>query len=150
MDSVSNLIGFMETPLTILHIVVAFFMILVVLIQGGSAGGVGATLGGGGNSNAVFGATGATTILGKATYACAFMFMLTSISLCIAQSKQGSTGLDKKVQEYNQQQNGGLTTPDTTKEELNKLKNDSTTPDVKEAPKGSSMQPSTTTDPGAK
>ena len=55
-------------------------MILVVLIQGGNQGGVGAA--GGGNSQGVFGASGATTLLGKLTYAAAAIFMVTSFLIC--------------------------------------------------------------------
>ena len=103
---VAGAVGFLETPITVLHIIVAIFMILVVLIQGGSSGGVSATLGGGGNSSAVLGATGATSLLGKLTYACAIMFMMTSISLCVIQGKKGASGIDtKKIEQYEQNQN---------------------------------------------
>ena len=88
----------METLLTIIHVGVALFMILVVLVQGGHSGGVGAAFGGG-SSSGLLGATGATTLLGKLTYAAAGIFMVSSISLSVIQGKSGNVGLGKKLQE---------------------------------------------------
>lgn len=87
-----------ETLIEIVHVVVALFMILVVLVQGGNQGGVGAAFGGG-NSSGVFGATGATTILGKMTYGAAGIFMFTSIALTIMQGKGGNVGLKDRLKE---------------------------------------------------
>jgi preprotein translocase subunit SecG len=88
----------LETLLTIIHVGVALFMILVVLVQGGHSGGVGAAFGGG-SSSGLLGATGATTLLGKLTYAAAGIFMVSSISLSVIQGKSGNVGLGKKLQE---------------------------------------------------
>ena len=90
----------METFLEVVHILVALFIILVVLIQGGNQGGVGAAFGGG-NTQGVFGATGATSFLGKLTYVAAALFMITSISLTILQGG-GKTGLAEKMKQRNQ------------------------------------------------
>ena len=87
-----------ETLFEIVHVIVALFMILVVLIQGGHGGGVGAAFGGG-SSSGVFGATGATSLLGKLTYAAAVVFMMTSVGLTIMQGKGGDIGLEKALQE---------------------------------------------------
>jgi preprotein translocase subunit SecG len=87
----------METLVTVIHIVVAFFLILVVLVQAGNAGGVGAAFGGG-NSSGVFGATGANQFLSRLTYAAAGIFMMTSIVLTVMQGKAGKTGLLEKLQ----------------------------------------------------
>ena len=87
----------MEILLTVVHVLAALFMILVVLIQGGNSGGVGAAFGGG-NSQGMFGAGGATSFLGKLTYACAAIFMITSISLSTIDTNSGSTGLKDKLQ----------------------------------------------------
>ena len=81
----------METFITIIHISVALFMILVVLIQGGNQGGIGAAFGGG-NSQGVFGATGATSFLGKLTYGAAAVFMCTSLFLTVAQTDSSFVG----------------------------------------------------------
>lgn len=97
----------METFITIIHVLTAFFMIIVVLVQGGNSGGVGGAFGGG-NSSGVFGASGATSFLGKVTYAMAGVFMVTSISLSVLQGNSGKTGLKERLE---QTQNG---TPATT------------------------------------
>jgi preprotein translocase subunit SecG len=89
------------TLITTVHIVTAVFMILVVLVQGGNQGGIGAAFGGG-NSSAVFGAAGATTFLGKLTYAAAAIFMVTSISLTIMESGQGDVGLKERLKKAQQ------------------------------------------------
>ena len=88
----------METFITVLHIAVCFFLILVVLVQGGNQGGVGAAFGGG-NSQGVFGATGATSLLGKMTHAAAAVFLFTTISLTILQGQPGSANLGKRLSE---------------------------------------------------
>lgn len=88
----------METFLTVVHILVALFMIFVIIVQGGNSGGVGAAFGGG-NSQGVFGASGATSFLGKLTYAAAAVFMVTSIGLTVAQKQAGETGLTKKLEQ---------------------------------------------------
>ena len=86
---------------TIIHVLTALFMILVVLVQGGNSGGVGAAFGGG-NSQGVFGAGGATSFLGKLTYAVAAIFMVTSISLSVLQSGSGKTGLKHRLEKAGQ------------------------------------------------
>ena len=90
----------LETLVTIIHVGAALFMILVVLVQSGHSGGVGAAFGGG-NSSGVFGATGATSILGKLTYGAATVFMITSISLTMMQGKSGNIGISDKIKERN-------------------------------------------------
>jgi len=85
-----------ETLVTILHTIVAVFMILVVLVQGGNQGGIGAAFGGG-SSSGVFGASGATSILGKITYGAAAIFMATSIMLTIMHGKRGEIGLKDRL-----------------------------------------------------
>jgi preprotein translocase subunit SecG len=86
----------METLIQIVHVIVALFMIFVVLVQGGNQGGIGAAFGGG-NSSGVFGATGATTVLGKMTYGAAIIFMITSVALTVMQGKKGDIGLKEKL-----------------------------------------------------
>ena len=86
----------LQILIQVVHVLVALFMILVVLVQGGNQGGVGAAFGGG-SSAGVFGATGATSLLGKLTYGAAFIFMLTSISLTVMHAKTGDIGLKDKL-----------------------------------------------------
>ncbi len=96
----------LETLVVIIHILVALFMILVVLIQGGNQGGVSAAFGGG-NTQGVFGAGGATTFLGKLTYAAAGIFMVTSISLTVLQGGGGKVGLSEKLQKQTEETKAG-------------------------------------------
>jgi preprotein translocase subunit SecG len=92
----------METFVTVIHIFVCLFLVFIVLIQGGSQGGISATFGGG-NSQGVFGATGATSLLAKITYGAAAVFMITSISLSILMGRGGSIGLGEKLKEKTSQ-----------------------------------------------
>ena len=94
-----------ETLVTIIHVIVAFFMILVVLVQGGNQGGVGAAFGGG-NTQGVFGASGATSFLGKLTYGAAAIFMVTSVSLTIMQGGGGKVGLSDKLKAQSEASEG--------------------------------------------
>ena len=88
----------METFVTVIHVFAALFMILVVLVQGGNSGGVSAAFGGG-NTQGVFGATGATTFLGKLTYGAAAVFIVTTVSLTVLQGKGREVGLGDKLEE---------------------------------------------------
>ena len=90
----------LETLITIVHIIVVLFLILVVLVQGGNQGGISAAFGGG-NSGGFFGASGATSFLGKLTYGAATLFMITSLSLSMIQGKSGDRGLKDKLKESN-------------------------------------------------
>ena len=92
-----------EILIEIVHVTVALFMILVVLVQGGNEGGVSAAFGGG-SSSGVFGATGATSLLGKLTYGAALIFMITSITLTVMQGKSGDVGLKERLKVQSEQQ----------------------------------------------
>ena len=80
----------LETPITVLHIIVCFFMILVILIQPGKSGGLGAALGGAG-AQQVFGGRGAGTFLSKLTWICAITFFFTSMTLAYMSSSGDDT-----------------------------------------------------------
>ncbi|MFK7873196.1 MAG: preprotein translocase subunit SecG [Oligoflexales bacterium] len=86
----------METLVSIVHVLACTFIILVVLIQGGNQGGVGAAFGGG-NSQGVFGASGATSLLGKLTFLAGLCFVVTCISLSVMQGQGGKVGLYEKI-----------------------------------------------------
>jgi preprotein translocase subunit SecG len=86
----------MDIFLTAVHILAALFLIVVIIIQGGNAGGVGAAFGGG-NSAGLFGASGATSFLGKVTYVMAAVFMLSSITLSVMKGNSGKTGLSDRL-----------------------------------------------------
>ena len=70
----------MTTILVIIHVLVCIALIMIVLFQSGKGADMGAAFGGGA-SNTLFGTTGASTFLGKATTVAAIVFMLTSLSL---------------------------------------------------------------------
>ncbi len=70
----------MSTILIIVHVFVCIALIMIVLFQSGKGADMGAAFGGG-SSNTLFGSTGASTFLSKATTVAAVVFMLTSLSL---------------------------------------------------------------------
>src|SRR5947209_20540531 len=69
----------MFTALIILHVLVAFIMVGVILLQSGKGAEIGAAFGG--SSQTVFGARGATTLLGKLTAVTATLYMLATLTL---------------------------------------------------------------------
>jgi preprotein translocase subunit SecG len=70
----------MPILLVIIHVTVCIALIMTVLLQTGKGADMGAAFGGGG-SNTLFGSTGASTFLSKATTVVAIVFMLTSLTL---------------------------------------------------------------------
>ncbi len=72
--------------LTIIHVIVCLFLILVVLLQSGKAADIAGAFGGMG-SQTTFGPRGAATALTKATTIAAVLFMVTSLSLAILQTR---------------------------------------------------------------
>ncbi len=70
----------MSTFILVLHIFVSIALVLIVLLQSGKGADMGAAFGGGA-SQTLFGSTGASTFLSKATTAVAIIFMLTSLYL---------------------------------------------------------------------
>ncbi|MGM0452128.1 MAG: preprotein translocase subunit SecG [Thermodesulfobacteriota bacterium] len=70
----------MHIFIIIVHLIVCFALILIVLLQTGKGASMGAMFGGAGNQT-LFGNTGASTFLSKATTAAAVIFMVTSLTL---------------------------------------------------------------------
>ncbi|MBC8432436.1 MAG: preprotein translocase subunit SecG [Desulfobacterales bacterium] len=70
----------MSTFLIIMHVIVSIALIMIVLLQTGKGADMGAAFGGG-SSQTLFGSSGASTFLGKATTVAAVIFMLTSLVL---------------------------------------------------------------------
>ena len=66
--------------LIIIHVLVCIALIMIVLLQTGKGADMGAAFGGG-SSQTLFGSTGASTFLSKATPGAAIVFMLTSLVL---------------------------------------------------------------------
>jgi preprotein translocase subunit SecG len=75
----------LETPITVLHVVVCLFVVLIVLLQPGKSGGIGAALGGAG-AQQVFGGRGAGNFLSRLTWISAGVFFATSMILAYVSS----------------------------------------------------------------
>jgi preprotein translocase subunit SecG len=73
--------------LVVAHILICFLLVIVVLLQSGKAADLAGAFGGAGSQTA-FGPRGAATFLSKATTWCAIMFMITSMTLVLRQSRQ--------------------------------------------------------------
>ncbi len=82
----------MSILIVVVHVIVCIALILIVLLQTGKGADMGAAFGGGG-SQTLFGATGASTFLSKATTAAAIVFMLTSLTLAYMYSSPGEKRL---------------------------------------------------------
>ncbi len=74
--------------LTIVHVLVCTLLIGVVLLQSGKAADIAGAFGGMG-SQTTFGPRGAATLLTKATTIGAGLFMVTSLSLALLQTREG-------------------------------------------------------------
>jgi preprotein translocase subunit SecG len=77
--------------LYVLHVLLCFLLIVVVLMQSGKAADLAGAFGGSGSQTA-FGPRGAATVLSRVTTWCFVMFLLTTVSLTLRQSKVGPTG----------------------------------------------------------
>jgi preprotein translocase subunit SecG len=75
----------MSILLIIIHIMVCIALIMIVLLQTGKGADMGAAFGGG-SSQTLFGSTGASTFLSKATTGAAIIFMVTSLGLAYLSS----------------------------------------------------------------
>ncbi len=77
--------------LTFLHVVVCLFLVIVVLLQRGKAADLAGAFGGMGSQTA-FGPRGTATLLSKWTTIAAAMFMVTSLSLALVQTRTAGAG----------------------------------------------------------
>jgi preprotein translocase subunit SecG len=82
----------MSVIITIIHIFVAIALIMIVLLQTGKGADMGLAFGGG-SSQTLFGTTGASTFLSKATTIIAVVFMLTTFSLTIMWGKRNDASI---------------------------------------------------------
>ena len=79
----------MDIILLVLHVVLSLGIITLVLLQKGAGASAGAAFGGGGGSGgSVFGATGASNFLSKATAIFATAFFINSIALAYLASNR--------------------------------------------------------------
>jgi preprotein translocase subunit SecG len=76
---------------TIVHVVVCLFLIIVVLAQSGTSGDIAAAFGGQGSQTA-FGPRAGATLLTKATAWATAIFIITSMTLTIYDSRKTSSG----------------------------------------------------------
>jgi preprotein translocase subunit SecG len=82
----------MSILISIVHIIVCLILILVVLLQSGKGADLAGAFGGGGSQTA-FGARGTATFLTKLTTGAAIVFMITSLSLSLINSKGKGSSL---------------------------------------------------------
>jgi len=87
----------MSIVLIVIHIIVCVALIMIVLLQTGKGADMGAAFGGGG-SQTLFGSTGASTFLSKATTVAAIVFMLTSLALAYLSSHRTSDSIMETTQ----------------------------------------------------
>ena len=86
----------MTVFLVILHVIVSIFLILVVLVQQGKGADLAGAFGGGGSQTA-FGARGATTLLHKLTTAFFVLFVITSMSLAVIETRPRSSLMNENA-----------------------------------------------------
>jgi preprotein translocase subunit SecG len=82
----------MDTIVIILHVIACVALIMIVLLQTGKGADMGAAFGGGA-SQTLFGSTGASTFLSKATTVVAILFMVTCLILAYLSSGRRGTSI---------------------------------------------------------
>ncbi len=82
----------MHTLLIVIHIVACLSLIMIVLLQTGKGSDMGSAFGGGA-SQALLGASGASTFMSKATTGIAILFMLTSLTLAYMSGNKSSSSV---------------------------------------------------------
>jgi preprotein translocase subunit SecG len=82
----------MSVLLIFIHVIVCVALIMIVLLQTGKGADMGAAFGGG-SSQTLFGSTGASTFLSKATTVAAIVFMITSLALAYVSSNRTSKSI---------------------------------------------------------
>ncbi|MBA3035548.1 MAG: preprotein translocase subunit SecG [Desulfobacterium sp.] len=86
----------MSILLVIIHVIACVAIIMVVLLQTGKGADIGAAFGGGG-SQTLFGSSGASTFLSKATTVIAIVFMITSLSLAYMSGNRNKRSIMKNI-----------------------------------------------------
>ncbi|WP_035257900.1 preprotein translocase subunit SecG [Desulfatirhabdium butyrativorans] len=86
----------MSIFLIVIHVIVCIALILIVLLQTGKGSDMGAAFGMG-SSQTLFGSTGASTFLSKATTVAAIIFMVTSLMLAVISSNRSGDSVVTKV-----------------------------------------------------
>ncbi|MDR2461507.1 MAG: preprotein translocase subunit SecG [Deltaproteobacteria bacterium] len=73
--------SFLESSITVLHILVALILMISVLLQSSKSSGLGSAFGG--SSSSVFGSRGPSTLISRVTAVSAVIFMVTSLVLAL-------------------------------------------------------------------
>ena len=81
----------MENLITVIHILAAAGVIGLVLLQHGKGADMGAAFGSGA-SGSLFGVSGSSNFMSKATAACVFVFFATSLTLAYMSSHRAGNG----------------------------------------------------------
>jgi len=87
----------MTVFIVIIHVVVCVALIMIVLLQTGKGADMGAAFGGG-SSQTLFGSSGASTFLTKATTIAAIVFMITSLFLAYQSGNRTGDSIMTDVQ----------------------------------------------------
>ena len=103
----------MSIILIAVHLFVCVALIMIVLLQTGKGADMGAAFGGGG-SQTLFGSTGASTFLSKATTAAAIIFMVTSLGLAYLSSHRTGDSIVTNAPAVEQQTTTDQSTPTDT------------------------------------
>ncbi len=92
----------MEILIVTLHVIVCLALIMIVLLQTGKGADMGAAFGGG-SSQTLFGSTGASTFLSKATTVAAIVFMGTCFLLAYLSANRESSSIMKEAKTSTEQ-----------------------------------------------
>jgi preprotein translocase subunit SecG len=84
--------SFVQEIVLVIHVVMALVIIGLVLLQHGKGADMGAAFGSG-SAGSLFGASGASNFLSKATAICATVFFVTSLSLTFFTMPNQSSGV---------------------------------------------------------
>jgi preprotein translocase subunit SecG len=136
----------MSILLIVIHIVVCVALILIVLLQTGKGADMGAAFGGGA-SQTLFGSTGASTFLSKATTVAAVVFMLTSLVLAyMSSNRPGRSVMDQEAPAPVTQP----ATPDQSQPAPAESQNTPASATATKPAPATDTKPAPTTDPGQK
>jgi preprotein translocase subunit SecG len=105
----------MTALLIIIHVIVCIALIMIVLLQTGKGADMGAAFGGG-SSQTLFGSTGASTFLSKATTGAAIVFMLTSLVLAYLSSHPTGSSVINRIEVEAPQEEAASMPTETTSE----------------------------------
>ena len=87
----------MENIITVIHVIAAAGVIGLVLLQHGKGADMGAAFGSG-TSGSLFGVSGASNFMSKATSACVAVFFVTSLTLAYLSSHHAGRSSVVKIQ----------------------------------------------------